>query len=69
MFNEDEPGKKRINTERTEEALRTNPDLVAVNCPFCLTMISDGLKASNKSGEIMVYDLTELIIQSIDHES
>ncbi len=69
MFKEDEPGRKRINIERTEEALRTNPDLIAVNCPFCLTMISDGLKAGNKSGEVMVYDLTELIIQSIDHES
>ncbi|MBK8504486.1 MAG: (Fe-S)-binding protein [Saprospiraceae bacterium] len=65
MFKEDEPGQKRINIERTEEALKTNPDIIAVNCPFCLTMLTDGMTASNKSEEIMVLDLSELIIQSI----
>jgi Fe-S oxidoreductase len=69
MFKEDEPGKKRINIERIEESLRTDPNYLAVNCPFCLTMLSDGLAAKNKNEEVMVYDLTELIIQSIDHES
>lgn len=69
MFKEDEPGKKRINIERIEEALKTDPNYLAVNCPFCLTMLSDGVTAKNKNEEVMVYDLTELIIQSIDHES
>lgn len=63
MWKEDEPGKKRINTERTEEALATGASVVAVNCPFCLTMMSDGVKAFDKQEEVMVYDLAELIVQ------
>ncbi len=62
MFKEDEPGDKRINMERVEEALSHSPDVIAVNCPFCLTMIRDGVTA--KESEAMVYDITELIIQS-----
>ncbi len=64
MFKEDEPGEKRINMERVEEALSLRPDVIAVNCPFCLTMIHDGVTA--KESETMVYDITELIIQSED---
>ena len=63
MWKEDEPGKKRINTERTEEALATDATYIAVNCPFCLTMMSDGIKSVEKQEEIMVLDLTELIVQ------
>lgn len=62
MWKEDEPGNKRINMERTEEAIETNAEVVAVNCPFCLTMMSDGITAKEKQEEIMVYDLSELII-------
>lgn len=62
MFKEDEPGKKRINTERTEEALETGAEIIAVNCPFCLTMMSDGVKAKEKQESVMVYDLAELIL-------
>ncbi len=62
MFKEDEPGKKRINMERTEEALETGAEIVAVNCPFCLTMMSDGIKAKEKQESVMVYDLAELIL-------
>ncbi len=62
MFKEDEPGKKRINIERTEEALETGAEIVAVNCPFCLTMMSDGIKAKEKQESVMVYDLAELIL-------
>ncbi|MBX2816758.1 MAG: (Fe-S)-binding protein [Saprospiraceae bacterium] len=65
MFKEDEPGDKRINVERTEEAIATNASAIAVNCPFCLTMLSDGLKAKDKQEEIMVYDLSELIVNNM----
>lgn len=64
MWKEDEPGDKRINTERTEEALATSATIVAANCPFCLTMMSDGIKAAEKQETIMVYDLAELIVDS-----
>ena len=66
MWKEDEPGDKRINTERTEEALETKAEVIAVNCPFCMTMMSDGLKAKEKQEEVMVYDLSELIVESLN---
>ena len=65
MWKEDEPGDKRINIERTEEALDTKAGVVAVNCPFCLTMMSDGIKAKEKQEEVMVYDLAELIVNNL----
>lgn len=64
MFKEDEAGKKRINIERTEEALETGAEIIAVNCPFCLTMMEDGIKAKEKQDSVMVYDLAELILQN-----
>ena len=62
MWKEDEPGEKRINIERAEEALNTGAKIVAANCPFCITMMSDGVKA--KDEEVMVYDLAELIVNN-----
>lgn len=64
MFKEDEPGDKRINIERTEEAIETGATIVAANCPFCLTMLSDGMKAKEKQEEVMVFDLAELIVNN-----
>lgn len=64
MFKEEEAGEKRINTERADEALGTGAELIAVNCPFCLTMLEDGLKARDKQDEVMVYDLSELILKN-----
>ncbi len=64
MFKEDEPGEKRINMERTEEALDTGANIVAANCPFCITMLSDGMKAKEKQDSVMVYDLAELIVDN-----
>ena len=64
MFKEDEPGDKRINMERVEEALGTGVTTIAVNCPFCTTMIEDGLKANDKQDSVMVYDLSEMIVQN-----
>jgi heterodisulfide reductase subunit D len=63
MFKEDEPGDKRINIERAEEALSTNASIVAANCPFCITMITDGMKAKDKQDDIMVMDISEMILQ------
>ena len=63
MWKEDEPGDKRINVERSDEALETGASIVAVNCPFCMTMMTDGIKARDKQDDVMVYDLAELIIQ------
>jgi Fe-S oxidoreductase len=65
MWKEDEPGAKRINIERTEEALETGAEIIAVNCPFCLTMMSDGVKNFDKQEEVMVYDLAELIVNNV----
>jgi Fe-S oxidoreductase len=62
MFKEDEPGLKRINEERIEEALSTGVKKIVSNCPFCLTMLTDGVKAKEKQHEVMVYDLAELIL-------
>lgn len=66
MWKEDEPGRERINMERTEEALSTNAEVIAVNCPFCMTMLTDGVTAKNKQEDVMVYDLSELIVQQME---
>jgi Fe-S oxidoreductase len=64
MFKEPEKGKKDINVERTEEAIATGAATIAVACPFCMTMMSDGVKAKNKEATIQVKDLAELIAES-----
>ena len=64
MFKEDEPGDKRINMERVDQALASKADVVAANCPFCITMLTDGLKAHEKQEEVMVLDISELIVQA-----
>lgn len=66
MWKEDEPGNKRINIERIEEALETSPTAVIANCPFCITMLQDGLKAKEKNEQIPVYDLSEMILSNMD---
>jgi len=65
MFKEDEPGDKRINIERAEEALSTDATIVAANCPFCITMITDGMKAKDKQDDVMVMDISEMILRSV----
>lgn len=60
MFKEAESGTKEINIERTEEALATGAEIVAVNCPFCMTMMRDGVKHFDKS-QVEVMDIAELI--------
>ena len=64
MFKDAEKGNKEVNIERTEEALETQADTIAVACPFCMTMMSDGIKNKEKEGSIQVQDLAELIAES-----
>lgn len=64
MFKEPESGRKDINVERAEEALSTGAETIAVACPFCMTMMSDGVKAKNKEGSVKVKDLAELLSES-----
>lgn len=66
MFKEAEKGNKEIFIERTEDALQTGAGVIATACPFCMTMMTDGLKYKNKEEEIKNYDIAELIAQSID---
>jgi heterodisulfide reductase subunit D len=61
MFKEPEKGNKDINIERAEEALETGANIIAAACPFCLTMMSDGVKNKNKEHEVRVMDLAELV--------
>jgi Fe-S oxidoreductase len=63
MFKEPEPGKKDINVERTDEALNTGADTIAVACPFCMTMMRDGVKAREKESQVSVKDIAELIAE------
>lgn len=65
MFKEAESGKKEINIERIEEALETKPSVVVAGCPFCITMLSDGIKNKEKEAEIRVMDLAEMVADSL----
>jgi Fe-S oxidoreductase len=66
MFKEAEKGNKEINIERAEEALALNPQIIATGCPFCNTMMTDGLKHFGKEKEVHVIDLAELIAEAQD---
>lgn len=66
MFKESEKGNKEVNVERTEEALALNPDVIAVGCPFCMTMMTDGVKHFNKEDKTRVLDVAELIVTAND---
>ena len=65
MFKDAEPGKKEINIERTEQALQTKPDIIAAGCPFCNTMMSDGVK-NKAEAAVSVQDIAELIAKAKD---
>ncbi|GAA0875239.1 (Fe-S)-binding protein [Wandonia haliotis] len=64
MFKEAEKGNKEVNIERTEDALEVQPNVIATGCPFCNTMMTDGVKNFNKEQEIQVLDVAELIAQA-----
>jgi Fe-S oxidoreductase len=65
MFKEEEKGATRVNFERSNEAIQTGASIIAAACPFCNTMLTDGVKNSNKEEEVEVFDIAELIAQSI----
>ena len=66
MFKEDEPGNQRINIERADEALATGAGFIAAACPFCNTMMTDGVKNREKENEVAVLDVAELVAQSME---
>ncbi len=66
MFKEPEKGDKDINVERTEEALETKPEIIAAGCPFCNTMMTDGVKSKEKEDSIEVMDVAEMIANAKD---
>jgi heterodisulfide reductase subunit D len=66
MFKEAEKGDKEIFIERTEDALKTNAEVIATACPFCMTMLTDGLKYKNKEEEIRNLDVAEIIAESLE---
>lgn len=61
MFKDAEPGNKEINVLRTEDALETQPEIIATGCPYCNTMMTDGVKFKEKEAEIKVLDIAEVI--------
>lgn len=65
MFKEAEKGEKEVFIERTEDALKTDAKIIATSCPFCMTMMTDGIKYKNKEEEVKNYDIAELIALSI----
>jgi heterodisulfide reductase subunit D len=66
MFKEAEKGNKEINVERTEDALETQAEIIATGCPFCNTMMTDGVKNFEKEGDVKVMDVAELIAHAAD---
>ncbi len=66
MFKEAEKGNEEVNIARTKEALEINPKIIATGCPFCNTMMTDGVKNFNKENEIEVMDIAELIANAAD---
>jgi Fe-S oxidoreductase len=61
----DEPKDKRVNQERARQALETGADVVAVGCPFCMTMLEDGINAKRGARDVKVMDVSELLLQSV----
>lgn len=66
MFKEAENGTKEVNIERSEEAVSTGAGIIAANCPFCMTMLRDGVKHLNKESDVEVLDLAELVAKAND---
>ena len=66
MFKDAEKGEKEIFVERTEDAIETKPDFIATGCPFCNTMMTDGIKNKEQEKSIQVMDIAELVANAKD---
>lgn len=66
MFKEPEAGNKEVNIERTEQAMEVKPDIIAAGCPFCMTMMTDGVKGKDQEENIQVMDVAEMIANAED---
>lgn len=66
MFKEPEPGDKDVNVARTEQAMETNAEIIATGCPFCMVMMTDGVKAKNTEDSLQVMDIAEMIASAED---
>jgi Fe-S oxidoreductase len=66
MFKEAEKGNKEVFMERTEEALGTGADIIATACPYCMVMITDGLKYKNAENSVKNYDVAELVCMALE---
>jgi Fe-S oxidoreductase len=66
VFKEEEKGTQRVNNERAREAIETGAQIIASNCPYCMTMLTDGVKYNQKEEEVKVIDLAELIAGSME---
>ena len=64
MFKDAEKGDKEINILRTEDALETKPQIIATGCPYCNTMMTDGIKFKEKEDQVKVQDIAELIAEA-----
>jgi Fe-S oxidoreductase len=64
MFKDAEQGNKEINSERTEQALDTQAEIIAAACPFCTTMLTDGVKSAQQESKIHIMDVAEMIAQA-----
>ena len=65
MWMEETLGDQKINDARTDQALQLEPDIIGVCCPFCTTMFEDGLKTFDMDEKVKVYDIAEILVQSI----
>lgn len=66
VFKEEEKGTERVNNERAIQAIETGAEVIATNCPYCMMMLTDGVKFNKKEEEVKVIDLAELIAESMD---
>lgn len=64
MFKDAEPGDKEVNIARTEQALQTGAKIIAAGCPFCMTMLGDGVKNKEKEKDVQVMDLAEIVAKA-----
>ena len=65
MWMEETLGDQKISDARTDQALAIDPDIIGVSCPFCTTMLEDGLKDRNMEERVKVYDIAELLAQAV----